>query len=223
MLMGDLSTNELTTEFITSNIHLFERPRKVDERKVDERKSAKKREKPREFFSFFLDSIASDVKCGRDEFRARQLVATTIGKARDRLKACGIKDTTACPDLLQKKPLQPDAIAAVCVVYNINCILLSGKLAFRFAWGTTPEPWLILERHGSSSYTCSKLSTAYISENYIETTSATKPLYSIGKYSAADVKHMWGLCEFGCEEPKTKRQAFDALAAYVDKRTKSAN
>lgn len=216
--MGDLSANELTTEFITSNIHLLEKPRKVEERNA-----AKKREKPREFFSFFLDSMVSHVKCGRDEFRVRELVATTIGKSRDRLKACGIKETTACPDLLQKTPLQPDAIAAVCVVYNINCILLSGKLAFRFAWGTTPDSWLVLERHGSSSYTRSKLSAAYISENYIETTSATKPLYSIGKYSAADVKHMWRLCEFGREEPKTKRQAFDDLAGFVDKRTKSAN
>ena len=212
--------HELTTEFITSNIHSLGAVRRTEKAKT-----SKKREKPREFFSFFLEKTVAATQDGRSDFRARQLVADAVSKARDRLKACGLKETTVCADLLQKRPLQPDAIAAICVVYSINCILLSGKLAFRFGWGSSddPESWLVLERHGSSNYTISGLKPDYIAANYIETTSAIKPLYSIGKYSAQDVKRMWRLCEFGGEEPKTKRQAFDALALYVEQRTKSAN
>lgn len=220
MLTSQTSEWALTTDFIISNIH-------VSENRSDTvpQKNAKKSEKPQEFFSFFLETLPFDEHNVRNDFRARQHVADTISKSRDRLKACGMKETTACPDLLQRTRLRVDAIASVCAVYNINCILLSGKLAYIFEWGTNnhTDAWLILEQQGKDTYIRSKLKRQHILENYLVTTSATKPLYSIGKYTATEVRRMWELCELGGDAPKTKQQAFNAVVAYVAQRTKSVN
>lgn len=186
-------------------------------------KPAQKREKPREFFSFFLETF-TETTAPREERRAREAVAEMMSRSRDRLKACGIKETTAAPDLLQKRALQLDSIAAVCAVYQVSCVVISGKVAFDFQWGTNPAiAKMIIERRSRTLYVRSPLSYQHILENYIVVQSVGKPLMSIGKYNVAEVRKMWDLCELPKPSPRTKKDIYAAVSTYVEQQTISRN
>ena len=212
---------ELTAGFISQTI------RRSDSKACSHspKKQRFNRENLSSFFSFFMEDALGMFMpvVPRDELQMRTRVAEKLESSRSQIKACGMKLGTASVDLLEQRPLSLQDIGCMCVLYDVSYVILVDKIAFPFLWNDYDSTPIILERRGRKKYARSQLAYDYVLDNYIIAESPARPLKPISRCTASEIRAMHSLCEFGVDPPKTKREVYDVVAAYVSRCVSSAN
>ena len=150
-----------------------------------------------------------------EEIAARTRVAESLASGKARLKACGLKVALNAADLLEMKPTPLVMINAIAALHSASYIVLVGKIAIYMTWGEDAP--VVLEKRGRDRYVRSPLQADYIKDNYIVTSDPMKPIKAISKFSAGELREIYGRTEQPMPETTNKRGVYDALAAYVSR------
>lgn len=203
---------ELDCDFI--NRAIYRLPQSTHQRKVKKRRD---KQQEHSFFHFFMEeTLTMFTPVPRsDEIAARTRVAESLASGKVQLKACGIKAVLNAADLLEMKPTTLPMIHAISALHGASYIILIGKVAISMVWGEdTP---IVLEKKGRDRYTRSQLSVDYIKDNYVMTSDPMKPIKVISKYSAVELREVYGKTEQPMPETTNKRGIYDALSAYISR------
>lgn len=183
------------------------------------KKTKKRRDKQEEhsFFHFFMEeTLTMFTPVPRsEEIESRTKVAETLAGGKVRLKACGVKAVFNPSDLLEMKHTTPQMIHAIAALYSASYIIIVGKVAICMVWGD--EKPVILERRGRDRYVRSHLTVNYVEANYVVSSDPSKLIKAISKYSASELREVYGRTEQPLPETTNKRGIYDALTAYVSR------
>lgn len=203
---------ELDSDFINRAIHRL--PQSTPQKK---RKKRRDNQEEHSFFHLFMEeTLTMFTPVPRsDEIAVRTQVAERLASGKVPLKACGIKAVINAADILEMKPTTLPIIHAISALYGASYIILVGKVAISMVWGKdTP---IVLEKRGRDRYTRSQLGVDYIKDNYVMTSDPAKPIKVISKYSALELREVYGRTEQPMPETTNKRGIYDALGAYVSR------
>jgi hypothetical protein len=123
--------------------------------------------------------------------------------------------------LANHKKIDISTFLSLCVLKNINVLIIKKKIYFELRMNDTDEIFIIRESNGKYGYENSnKLYTSEIKEDYIGVNNIDKPLNSMSYYKADELVEMCN--KFGIEtissksnKKKTKKEMYDSLFSVI--------
>ena len=203
---------ELDGEFI--NRAIYRLPQSSHQKKAKKRRN---NQEEHSFFHFFMEETLTMFTPvpKSEEIAARTRVAEGLASGKARLKACGIKATLDAADLLEMRPITLPMVNAISALHNASYVILVGKIAICMVWGE--ETPVVLEKKGRDKYSRSELRLDYIKDNYVMASDPQKLIKAISKYTATELREVYGKTEQPMPDTTNKRGIYDALSAYVSR------
>lgn len=123
--------------------------------------------------------------------------------------------------LANHKKIDISTFLSLCVLKNINVLIIKKKIFFELRMNDTDEIFVIRENNGKYGYENSnKLYTNELKEDYIGVNNIDKPLNSMSYYKADELVEMCN--KFGIEtissktnKKKTKKEMYDSLFSVI--------
>jgi hypothetical protein len=123
--------------------------------------------------------------------------------------------------LANHKKIDISTFLSLCVLKNINVLIIKKKIYFELRMNDTDEIFIIREINGKYGYENSnKLYTNELKEDYIGVDNIDKPLKSMSYYKADELVEMCN--KFGIEtissktnKKKTKKEMYDSLFSVI--------
>lgn len=123
--------------------------------------------------------------------------------------------------LANHKKIDISTFLSLCVLKNINVLIIKKKIYFELRMNDTDEIFVVREFNGKYGYESSnKLYTNELKEDYIGVNNIEKPLNSMSYYKADELVEMCN--KFGIEtissktnKKKTKKEMYDSLFSVI--------
>ena len=123
--------------------------------------------------------------------------------------------------LANHKKIDISTFLSLCVLKNINVLIIKKKIFFELRMNDTDEIFVIREFNSKYGYESSnKLYTNELKEDYIGVNNIDKPLNSMSYYKADELVEMCN--KFGIEtissktnKKKTKKEMYDSLFSVI--------
>ena len=123
--------------------------------------------------------------------------------------------------LANHKKIDISTFLSLCVLKNINVLIIKKKIYFELRMNDTDEIFVVRESNGKYGYESSnKLYTNELKEDYIGVNNIEKPLNSMSYYKADELVEMCN--KFGIEtissktnKKKTKKEMYDSLFSVI--------
>ena len=123
--------------------------------------------------------------------------------------------------LANHKKIDISTFLSLCVLKNINVLIIKKKIFFELRMNDTDEIFVVRESNGKYGYESSnKLYTNELKEDYIGVNNIEKPLNSMSYYKADELVEMCN--KFGIEtissktnKKKTKKEMYDSLFSVI--------
>lgn len=123
--------------------------------------------------------------------------------------------------LANHKKIDISTFLSLCVLKNINVLVIKKKIYFELRMNDTDEIFVVRESNGKYGYESSnKLYTNELKEDYIGVNNIEKPLNSMSYYKADELVEMCN--KFGIEtissktnKKKTKKEMYDSLFSVI--------